>query len=176
MIPGAKIRRGRHRFQRLTETGNRRRNRKRRDKGQLARWVQEETGGDLFSIRVTEPYSSDWDECLDRANGENRDNIHPELEAVLESTADYDTVFIGYPNWWYSCPMVIFSFIDEHDLAGKDIYLFCSHDTGGLAGSVEDISAALPDSNVSDNVFDVYEEDAPSAREELLDWLSGIGF
>ena len=129
MIPGAKIRRGRHRFQRLTETGNRRRNRKRRDKGQLARWVQEETGGDLFSIRVTEPYSSDWDECLDRANGENRDNIHPELEAVLESTADYDTVFIGYPNWWYSCPMAIFSFIDEHDLAGKDIYLFCSHGT-----------------------------------------------
>ena len=47
---------------------------------------------------------------------------------------------------------------------------------GGLAGSVEDISAALPDSNVSDNVFDVYEEDAPSAREELLDWLSGIRF
>ena len=144
--------------------------------GQLARWVQEETGGDLFSIRVTEPYSSDWDECLDRANGENRDNIHPELEAVLESTADYDTVFIGYPNWWYSCPMAIFSFIDEHDLAGKDIYLFCSHGTGGLAGRVEDISAALPDSNVSDNVFDVYEEDAPSAREELLDWLSGIRF
>ena len=67
--------------------------------------------------------------------------------------------------------MAIFSFIDEHDLAGKDIYLFCSHGTGGLAGSVEDISAALPDSNVSDNVFDVYEEDAPSAREELLDWL-----
>lgn len=60
--------------------------------------------------------------------------------------------------------------------AGKDIYLFCSHGTGGLAGSVEDISAALPDSNVSDNIFDVYEEDAPSAREELLDWLSGIGF
>lgn len=143
---------------------------------QLAGWVQEETGGDLFSIRVTELYSSDWDECLDRANQENRDNIHPELEEVLESTADYDTVFIGYPNWWYSCPMAIFSFIDEHDLAGKDIYLFCSHGTGGLAGSVEDISAALPDSNVSDNVFDVYEEDAPSAREELLDWLSGIGF
>ena len=72
--------------------------------------------------------------------------------------------------------MVIFSFIDEHDLAGKDIYLFCSHGTGGLAGSVEDISAALPDSNVWDNVFDVDEEGAPSAREELLDWLSGIGF
>ena len=51
---------------------------------QLAGWVQEETGGDLFPIQVTEPYSSDWDECLDRANQERRDDARPELEESVE--------------------------------------------------------------------------------------------
>ena len=60
---------------------------------QLAGWVQEETGGDLFSIRVTDPYSSDWDECLDRANQERGDNARPELVENVENLDRYDTVF-----------------------------------------------------------------------------------
>ena len=80
----------------------------------------------------------------------------------------------GYPNWWYSCPMAIFSFLEENDLSGKQIYLFCSHGTGGLASSVKDISAALPDADISDNVFDVYEEDAASAKDEIEEWIKSI--
>src|SRR5699024_1352903 len=60
---------------------------------QLATWVQEETGGDLFSIRVTEPYSSDWDECLDRANNERSQNARPELVEAVENIGDYEVVF-----------------------------------------------------------------------------------
>lgn len=66
---------------------------------QLASWVQEETDGDLFSIRVTEPYSSDWDECLERANQERGDNARPELVENVDNLEQYDTVFLGYPNW-----------------------------------------------------------------------------
>lgn len=65
---------------------------------QLAGWVQEETGGDLFSIRVTEPYPSDWDDCLARANQERGDNARPELVENVENLDQYDTVFIGYPK------------------------------------------------------------------------------
>lgn len=65
---------------------------------QLAEWVQEETGGDLFSIRVTEPYSSDWDECLERANQERGDNARPELVDNVENLEQYDMVFLGYPK------------------------------------------------------------------------------
>ncbi len=65
---------------------------------QLAGWVQEETGGDLFSIRVTDPYSSDWDECLDRANRERGDDARPELVKNVENLDRYDTVFLGYPK------------------------------------------------------------------------------
>ena len=63
---------------------------------QLAGWVQEETGGDLFSIRVTEPYSSDWDECLERANQERSDNARPALVENVENLEQYDTILLGY--------------------------------------------------------------------------------
>ena len=66
---------------------------------QLAGWVQEETGGDLFSIRVTDPYPSDWDACLARANQERGNNARPELMENVENLDQYDTVFLGYPIW-----------------------------------------------------------------------------
>ena len=69
---------------------------------QLALWVQERTGGELFSIRVTEPYPSDWDECLERANEEKADGARPELAQSVENMEDYDVIFLGYPIWWYS--------------------------------------------------------------------------
>lgn len=144
---------------------------------QLATWVQQETGGDLFTIRVTEPYSSDWDECLDRANNERSQNARPELVESVENIADYDVVFLGYPNWWYGAPMAVLSFIEENDLSDKQVFLFCSHGTGGLAGSVEDIEEVLPEGvTLSDNIFDVYEEDAPSAQNDILNWLSELGY
>ena len=65
---------------------------------QLAGWVQEETGGDLFTIRVTDPYPSDWDACLDRANQERGEDARPELEERVDNLDDYDTVFLGYPK------------------------------------------------------------------------------
>lgn len=141
---------------------------------QLAAWIGEETGGELFPIQVEESYPCDWDSCLERANKEKTEGIHPALKTSVENLGDYDTVYLGFPNWWYSCPMAIFSFLDENDLSGKQIYLFCSHGTGGLAGSVRDISAALPDADISDNVFDVDQEDAASAKDEILEWLESV--
>ena len=143
---------------------------------QLALWVQERTGGELFSIRVTEPYPSDWDECLERANEEKADGARPELAQSVENMEDYDVIFLGYPNWWYSCPTAILSFLEEYDLSGKQIYLFCSHGTGGLASSVEDIRAAIPNSSISEHVFDVYEEDAASSKQDIEIWLEELGY
>ena len=143
---------------------------------QLAGWVQEETDGDLFSIRVTDPYPSDWDECLDRANQERGEDARPELEERVENLDDYDTVFLGYPNWWYGVPMPLLTFLEENDLSGKQVYLFCSHGTGGLANSVEIITEAAPDAVISDNIFDCYEEDAASSREDIQNWVAETGY
>ena len=143
---------------------------------ELAGWVQEETGGDIFGIRVTDPYPSDWDDCLARANQERGDQARPALQEQVENLEQYDTVFLGYPNWWYGVPMALLTFLEENDLTGKQVYLFCSHGTGGLSNSVDIISEALPNATISDNIFDCYEEDAAGSQADIQSWVENLGY
>ncbi len=143
---------------------------------QLAGWVQEKTGGDLFSIRVTDPYPSDWDDCLSRANQERGEDARPALAENVAGLEQYDIVFLGYPNWWYGVPMALLTFLEENDLSGKQVYLFCSHGTGGLANSVGRITEAASGADISDNIFDCFEEDTASSEEEIRGWVSELGF
>lgn len=142
----------------------------------MANWIQQETGGDLFSIKVKESYSSNYDECLDRAANEKSENLRPELISYID-ISKYDIVFIGYPNWWYTAPMAIFSFIENNNLEGKKIVLFCSHGTGGIARSVRDIKNALPDNiNLESNVIGLYREEIPNGKRKIINWLKDIGY
>lgn len=143
---------------------------------QMASWIQKEVGGDLFSIKVTEPYPNDYDECLERAADEKAENTRPARTEQVPNIADYDTVFIGYPNWWYTAPMAVFSFIEENNLSGKKVVLFCSHGTGGFASSVQDITDALPNSSVETNVIGIEREDIPGSQNRIKEWLSEIGY
>ena len=70
--------------------------------------------------------------------------------------------------------MPLLTFLEENDLSGKQVYLFCSHGTGGLAESVELITEAAPDAVISENIFDCYEEEALSSQEEIQDWAGKI--
>ena len=144
--------------------------------GQMASWIQAEVGGNLFSIQVNEPYSADYDECLDRASKEKSQKSRPALKNRVNNFEEYDIIFIGYPNWWYTAPMAVFSFLEEYDFSGKRVVLFCSHGTGGLASSVRDITAALPDSTVESNVIGVYRDDISKSRDTVKEWLNKIGF
>lgn len=143
----------------------------------VAAWIQEQIGGDLFSIQVNEPYPSDYDECMDRAADEKAEDARPDLKSRVENIEQYDTVFVGYPNWWYTCPMAIHSFIEGNDLSGKKIVLFCTHGTGGLASSVQDITESLPeDCTIEKNVLGIYRPDVTSAQSTVVEWLSDIGY
>lgn len=143
---------------------------------QMAAWIQQEVGGELFSIRVEEPYPADYDACLDRAADEKAENARPKLVEKISDISEYDVVFLGYPNWWYSAPMAVFSFLEENNLSGKEIVLFCSHGAGGLASSVKDISAVLSDSQIESNVLGVYRDDIPQSQETIQNWLKEIGY
>ena len=94
----------------------------------------------------------------------------------MANLSQYNTVFLGYPNWWYGVPMALLTFLEQNDLSGKQVYLFCSHGTGGLANSVNLIRDATPDAVLSDNIFDCYEEEAPSSEEEIRDWGNQLGY
>ncbi len=142
----------------------------------IATWIQEEIGGDLFSIKLTETYSSNYGECVDQAADEKANNARPQLLSSIDNIDDYDVIFLGYPNWWSTAPMAIFSFIEEYDLSGKTVILFCSHGTGGLARSVRDITAALTDSIVVDNVLGVYRPMSDVSQDKVLSWLDELGY
>lgn len=146
---------------------------------QMAGWIQEETGGDLFSILVTEPYSSDYDACLDRAADEKAEQARPELIESVHGMSGYDVVFLGYPDWWGTCPMAVFSFLEQYDWTGKTVIPFCAHGTSGIAASVQDIRAALPDVTVLDAMgvqrpgMDTPLDDAESTVKA---WLAGLKY
>jgi hypothetical protein len=73
----------------------------------MAHWIADETGGDIVRVTAKEAYPDDYDETVDRAKEERDDNARPEIAADLtkEQLAEYDTVFFGFPVWWYDRPM-----------------------------------------------------------------------
>ena len=141
----------------------------------IAGWIQERTGGDLFSIIVEEPYSSDYDECLDRAADEKSEDARPTLASHVEDMDQYDTVFIGFPNWWYTIPMAVHSFLEEYDFDGKTVIPFVTHGTGGLASTIQDITADLPDSEILEPIG-VYRPEVDSSKPDVDAWLDSLGF
>ena len=85
-------------------------------------------------------------------------------------------IFLGFPNWWYTAPMAVFSFIEEYDLSEKIVIPFCAHGTGGLAGSVKDITASLPESTTVLEPIGVNRIDINSAQPTINEWLNTLGF
>lgn len=142
----------------------------------MAGFIHDAVGGDLFSIQVEAPYPSSYDDCLDRAADELDDQARPALKTHVEHMEQYDTVFLGMPNWWYSCPMAIRSFLAEYDFSGKTVVPFVAHGTGGIAGSVRDMCEGLPDSCTVLEPIGVYRPNVPGCRAEIDAWLSRLGF
>lgn len=141
----------------------------------IAGWIQERTGGDLFSIIVAEPYSSDYDECLDRVADEKAEDTRPELVSHVENMDQYDMVFLGFPNWWYTVPMAVHSFLEEYDFDGKTVIPFVTHGTGGLASTIQDITADLPGSEILEPIG-VYRPEVDSSKPDVDAWLESLGF
>lgn len=137
--------------------------------GQMATWIQEEIGGDLFSIVVEDPYSNDYDECLERAADEKADAARPNLIHQVENIDDYDVVYLGFPNWWYTCPMAIFSFVETYDLSDKVIVPFVTHGTGGFANTIDDLKAKLPQSYFMEAIG-IEREDVSQSENIVKEW------
>ena len=145
--------------------------------GQMAAWIQESVGGDLFSIQTQEAYSSDYETCLARATEEAASDARPALANFISDFDQYDTIFLGYPIWRGTCPMAVWTFLDRYDFIGKTVIPFCAHGTSGLANSIQDIRAALPGANVLNGIgvqrpgLDTSLETARAAVEDWLDDL-----
>lgn len=140
----------------------------------LASWIQQEVGGDLHSIVVEEPYSSDYDECLDRAADEKAENARPALTSHVDNMEDYDIVFLGFPNWWYTLPMPVLTFVEEYDWSGKTVVPFVTHGTGGLSSTIRDLTAALPENVTILEPIGVYRPEVDASQSAVQEWIAGL--
>ena len=140
----------------------------------LASWIQQEVGGDLHSIVVEELYSSDYDECLDRSADEKAENARPALASHVDNMEDYDIVFLGFPNWWYTLPMPVLTFVEEYDWSGKTVVPFVTHGTGGLSSTIRDLTAALPEDVTILEPIGVYRPEVDASQSAVQEWIAGL--
>lgn len=142
----------------------------------MADIIARETGADTFRILTTRSYPTDHEGLIAQAQDEINAGDRPDLAEPIPDLSQYDTVFIGYPIWWAELPPIMHSFLEQADLAGKQIYLFNSHGGSGNAGTKEEIQSILSDATVSDDNFVVSRDSVANSEQDLVDWVHGLGF
>ena len=135
-----------------------------------------DVGGDLFSIRTSVVYPADGGELIDYAAQEQEENARPELTTHIENLDGYDTIFIGYPNWWADLPMAVYSFFDEYDFSGKTIIPFNVHNGSRFSRTIQTIQELEPDATVVEDGFTVSEQTVAEAAEDVAAWLEDLGY
>lgn len=140
----------------------------------IAENIREIAGGDLFQIRTVETYPSDYNAVVGVAKKEQNENIRPELATKVENMGSYDVVFVGYPNWWGTIPMGVFTFLEGYDFSGKTIVPFCTHGGSALGRSENDIKRLCPHSTVLSGLA-VSGSSVRSAQGNVTTWLRKLG-
>ena len=141
---------------------------------QVARIIQQETGGDLFEIAPATAYTDDYNELLDIAQQEQPDNARPELASLVENWEQYDTVFVGYPNWWNDAPMAVYTFLESYDWDGKTLIPFNTSASGGFGRSLSGLEESAPGASILEGIS-FTERTLVDAQSEVTAWLDGLG-
>jgi len=138
-----------------------------------AKMIQEMTAGDLFHIETVDPYPDDYTKTTEVAKQELRTNARPTLTGHVENMASYDVIFLGYPNWWGTMPMPVFTFLEEYDFSGKTIIPFCTHEGSGLGHSEKDIAKLCPGAKLVKGLA-IHGTSVSDARKDIANWLHKV--
>ncbi len=143
---------------------------------QMARWISEQTGGDIFRIVPTQSYGEDYNACADRAKNELDNGIRPQISEHIdkEVMAQYDTIYIGFPVWWYDLPMPVWTFLEEYDLSGKTVIPFFSHNgSSSGANSVNRVTELAKGANVlTEKVLSIRGSDVSNSEKKVKEWAA----
>lgn len=136
----------------------------------IAEEIQSQTGADLFEITLVHPYSNDYNTVLEQAQRDQNEQARPELASHVENMEQYDTILIGYPNWWASIPMPVASFLEEYDFSDKVIIPFCSHGGGRFGQSITAISKLVPEAAMGEGLS-VHYSGGSELSNDISQWL-----
>ena len=135
-----------------------------------ARMLAELTGGELFKIEQKQPYSEDYQPCIAEAQDDLKHNARPELVTMPENLDAYDEIYLGYPNYWGTMPMAVYTFLEHFDFTGKTIHPFCTHEGSGLANTERDIQRAARGAAVAKGIA-IHGGSVDSAKPALEQWV-----
>ena len=137
--------------------------------------IHDNVGGDIVKLETTNAYPSNYDELVDYAQQEQQDDARPELSTAIENIEQYDTIFLGYPNWWGDMPMALYTFLDTYDLSGKTIAPFITHGGSGLSGTPENIQEEEPNAIVTEGLA-IDGDEASYSSKDVVEWLNSLEF
>lgn len=137
--------------------------------------IADATGADLFEVKTVHTYPGTHKELVDYAKKEADSKTYPKMGSKINNFADYDVIFVGYPNWWYDMPMVIYTLFNEYDFSGKTIVPFCTHGGSGFSQSVRTIGELEKNAKVIP-VPAISQNNVAQSRKGLESWLLKQGF
>ena len=141
---------------------------------QVAKKLAEAVGADLFEITPKVPYTKvdlDWMDAKSRSTVEMKDpGSRPELAAVLPNAADYDTVYVGFPIWWYVAPTIVNTFLESIDLSGKTVVPFATSGGSGMGKTNEHLAPSCKGAKLLNGK--VFKRSV--SREELEAWAERL--
>ena len=140
----------------------------------VAQSIQAQTGSDIFEIVPVIPYSDDYNTVVAYAKTEQQENARPEIVGTIDNLDQYDTIYVGFPNWWGDMPMILYTFFDTYDLSGKTVALFCTSGGSGLSNTVNEVKELEPNATVTDGLH-IRSGAASEPDEAVRQWLSAIG-
>ena len=120
--------------------------------GQIAAWIAEEAGCETMEILTEDAYPADYNETVNQAKQEQNDGFRPLLKADEKAVEDYDTIYLVFPNWWGDLPMPVYSFLEAHDLTGKTVNVFVTHEGSRFSNTVGTIAELEPGAEVREGL------------------------
>ena len=139
----------------------------------IAKKIQELTGSEIFKIKTIRSYPEDYTEATNVAKEEQRENARPELTELVDDMDSYDVIYIGYPIWYGTMPMAVFSFLETYDFSGKTIIPFCTHEGSGMGSNERDIKKLCPSANVLSGLA-IRGSSVERADKDVANWLKKL--
>ena len=131
------------------------------------------TGGDLFEIDTAVPIPRATTTASSRPKTELQENARPALHAYPDSLAGYDTIFLGYPNWWGTMPMPVFTLLEHCDLTGKRIFPFCTNEGSGMGNSEADLRRLCPGAALGPGLS-IHGAEAAQSFDKVAAWVRKV--
>lgn len=134
----------------------------------VSEYLHEVVGGDIIEIKPVNPYPVGYHDALDPAKQEQKDNARPEIANTIDDFDSYEVIYLGYPIWWGTTPMIINTFLESYDFSGKTVVPFATSGGTGISQSIKDIRSEIPDADVKDGLL-------VKSNDDIIPWLQELG-